>query len=306
MYMHRDRDRPAVARRGGGWKVRRLRGGRLLDERLRRLGGHGRGLRLPLGREEAGPGLCGRPLLPAPLCRLEARDLVANRGEEPPALGEPALGRLPLRRLVGDDPLLRLPRPLELRLAADHGGAEALHLAQHAGVLRRDALDGVEAVQKILDRLRPQDHLEHPRVAASRVERDETVGEMRLRVHEAAARDRQMPRVRLQVLADPVELHVGEVVRLDRVRQLPVDLLGLGEDGLRLGLLPSIDGSAAAERERMSLPSAGTRAAPRWWGPGPSQVGHPSNRDGRPQRATEPKNSVKIASFTSHKRRTRG
>src|SRR5687768_15527565 len=46
-----------------------------------------------------------------------------------------------------------------------------------------------------------------------------------------------MPRVRFQVGIDPVELHVGEVVGLDRVRELRVDLLDLVENVLRLSPL---------------------------------------------------------------------
>jgi hypothetical protein len=46
-----------------------------------------------------------------------------------------------------------------------------------------------------------------------------------------------MPRIRLQVGVDPVELHVGEVVRLDRVRELRVDRLDLVEHVLGLGPL---------------------------------------------------------------------
>ena len=40
-----------------------------------------------------------------------------------------------------------------------------------------------------------------------------------------------------EVALDPVELHVGEVVRLDRVAQLRVDLLDLREHALRSRLL---------------------------------------------------------------------
>ena len=60
---------------------------------------------------------------------------------------------------------------------------------------------------------------------------------MSLRVPQARTGDRQMARVRLQLGVDPIELHVGEVVGLDRVRELRVDLLDLAEHVLGLGAL---------------------------------------------------------------------
>jgi hypothetical protein len=144
---------------------------------------------------------------------------------------------IPLRRLVRNDLHLRLLRALESALPLDHLRAEALHLAQHACVLLGHTIDGVEAVQQVVDRLGAEDDLDRAPVAAVLVERDEALGEMRLGCLEARARDRQVARVRLELALDPVELHVREVVGLDRVRELAVDLLDLRQHALRFRTL---------------------------------------------------------------------
>ena len=102
------------------------------------------------------------------------------------------------------------------------------------------------------------------------------------------------------------------------MRELPVDLLDLVEHVLRLRPLRvdvrvgggGLDGGQGnghenrrQEREdhagafrllelTTSSPSARAHRAPRW-GPGPSQVGHPSSLPGRPQRSIEPKTGRK-------------
>ena len=60
---------------------------------------------------------------------------------------------------------------------------------------------------------------------------------MRLRVLQAGARDREVSRVRLQLPVDAVELDVREVVLLYCVLELPVDLVDLLQDALRLRAL---------------------------------------------------------------------
>ena len=217
-------------------------------ERLRRgLGG------LLLRGAEARLGLRCEPLLAQPLGGLEARDLILDRGEQALALRELALDRAALRRPVGDDRDLGLLRALEAALPLDHLRPEALDLAEHACVLGGDAIDRVDPVEEVVDRLGAEDDLDRAPVAAVLVQRDEALGEVHLRPLEARPRDRQVLRVRLQVGLDPVELDVREVVRLDRVRELPVDLLDLGEDALRLRALRGdgrIGGGGSHGRQR--------------------------------------------------------
>src|SRR5438477_468674 len=82
--------------------------------------------------------------------------------------------------------------------------------------------------------------------------------------------DSKLLAVLAQIAFDPVQSHVGEVVRLDRAVEVAVDLLNLSEDLLRLRLLrrdgPGIRARrrrdaerryAADERLRLSSPANG-------------------------------------------------
>ena len=229
--LHRDPDDAAVVgvRRGSDCLLDRVR----LDQGLRSSGFSGP----VLGGAEARLGLSCQPFLTALLGSLQAGDLILDRGEQSLALCELALDRAALRRLVGDDLDLSLLGALEPPLALDRLCAEALDLPEHARVLRGNAIDGVDPVEQVVDRLGREDDLERAAAAAALVERDEARRQVRLSGLETRSRDRQMVGVRPQLTLDPVELDVREVVRLDRKRQLPVDLLDLGEDALRLGLL---------------------------------------------------------------------
>ena len=115
---------------------------------------------------------------------------------------------------------------------------------------------------------------------------------------------------------DPLELQAGEVVRLDGLLELSVDFLDLREHALRLGALGfdlvgggrfhagQRDGHKnrrenSKERRRRSPARANygtvrsnTPDTP--WGPGPSQVGHPSRLFGQLQRPIEPKTRVRL------------
>ena len=137
---------------------------------------------------------------------------------------------------------------------------------------------------------------------------------MGLRIAQARLRDRQMPRVRLQVGVDRVELHVGEVVGLDRDARAAsrsawiwsstscawacfASTLGSAEavltDAKATATKIAVRNVRIAGAFRLlelttSSPSVRAHGAP-GWGPGPSQVGHPSSLSGRRQRSTEPK-----------------
>ena len=192
-----------------------------------------RALTLCRGGREPGLSLGCETLLPEPLGGLQARDLALDRGEQPLPLGELALDRPALVGLLGNDLGLGRVGAVETKLPLLDFGAEALHLTQHARILARHALDRVEPVEQVVEGHRPEQHLERVPLAAVDVERDEPRRQVGLRVPQARPGDRQMTRVRLQVGVDPIELDVGEVVALDRVRELRVDLLNLVEHVLR-------------------------------------------------------------------------
>ena len=145
------------------------------------------------------------------------------------ALGELALDRPPLVGLLGDDLGLSRASAVETELPLLDLDAEVLHLTQDTRVLVRHPLDRVHPVEQVVERLRAEEHLESVVPAAVDIERDEPRRKMGLSAAQARLRDRQMARVRLQVGVDRVELDVGEVVRLDRMRELPVDRLDLFE-----------------------------------------------------------------------------
>ena len=146
---------------------------------------------------------------------------------------------------------------------------------------------------------------------------------MGLRVAEARLGDRQMPRVRLQVGIDRVELHVREVVGLDRVRELRRRSPGSARarpapapasPRPRVGGRPSNGRQGTATKIAVRsvriagafrllelttlLPSARTYEAPRWE-PGPSQVRHPSSLSGQRQGSNKPKTGVNSPAYES-------
>ena len=235
--LHRDPDDTAVDSRRSRVCLERVLDRRRHVEHGRRFLGLRSALRLALQGRRGQPG-AGRGcslLLPPALRGLEARDLILDRGEEPLALGQLALDRAALLGPLGDDVLLRSPGALQPDPPLHDLLAEALHLAEHATVLRRHALDRVEAVEQVVDRLGGQHDLERALLVPADVERDEPLGQVRLTVLEALLRDLQVSGVGLELAPDLVELDVREVVGLDRVRQLRVDLLDLGEDARGLG-----------------------------------------------------------------------
>jgi len=163
------------------------------------------------------------------LGRLEARDLTLDRREHPLALRELRLDRRLLRRAVGDDLPLLAARALQLRLPPDHVAAEAHDLVQHPGVLLRDAVRRIEAAHHVVEALGPEDHLEPGVVGVRGVERDEPPLERLLADLQVRPGDDEVVAVDLEILLDPRELDIREVVRLDRLLELRVAALDLRE-----------------------------------------------------------------------------
>ena len=107
---------------------------------------------------------------------------------------------------------------------------------QNLRALIRDPVHGVDPRDQVVDRPRTEQHAEVVVLAAGRVDVDELRLEHLLRAAEIGLCDLQLALVVAQVLLDAGELLVGEVVRLDRVLEVRVETLDLGEHALRLGL----------------------------------------------------------------------
>src|SRR6266516_4587997 len=156
-------------------------------------------------------------------------DLALDRREEPAPLPELTLDRGLLRLLH-----VRLP---QVRPAGAHSRPEDLDLPQHLVALVRDAVDGVDARDQLVERSRSEQNLEARVPVGRRVHLHETGLESGLRPAEVRLRDAELPFVLAQVALDRGELRVGEVVRLDGALEIRVEPLDLAEDGLRLRLL---------------------------------------------------------------------
>ena len=112
-----------------------------------------------------------------------------------------------------------------------------LHLPQHLGVLLGHAVDRVEPVDEVLEARAAQEDLERRRRVAADVEVAQPARQAALGDLEVPARDAHLAVVRPQVGLDRVELDRGGVVRLDRLPELRVERLDVGEHSLGLGLL---------------------------------------------------------------------
>ena len=116
-------------------------------------------------------------------------------------------------------------------------GLERLDLFQHLRVLVADALHHVEAAEEVVEVLGAEDDLDRATTVAVHIEGTQPLRDRRLGGREAALRDGEVMRVRLQVGVDLRELDVRVVVRLDRLLELRVRLVDLRQDGLCLGAL---------------------------------------------------------------------
>ena len=102
------------------------------------------------------------------------------------ALSELALDRLPLRRPVGDDPLLVGAGPLELGLALLDLGPKARTSPMIRASCSETRLDRVDPVEQVVEARGAEEDLERGLVAG-RVEGDETLLQERLRLLEVRA-----------------------------------------------------------------------------------------------------------------------
>jgi hypothetical protein len=131
---------------------------------------------------EPGP---ARPALPG---GAHLRDLVLDRREELVLLGDLRLDRLLLRGLLGDDSHLILARLLEVCPPRLDLLAVALDRREDLGVLTRDALDGIEPRDDVVEALRPEDHLERRVALTVDVQVAQPLGDAILRHDEALLR----------------------------------------------------------------------------------------------------------------------
>ena len=113
--------------------------------------------------------------------------------------------------------------------------AELHHVSEHLRVLIADALHHVEAAEEVVEVLRSEEDLDGAAAVTVHVQRPQAIGDVRLGRVEALLRDDEMVRVRVQVGVDLIELDVRVVVRLDRLLELDVGLLDLGQHRLCLG-----------------------------------------------------------------------
>ena len=204
-------------------------------------GGRGEGLRrLGLGRRGDGDrrvgGLQRRRLLGGLLGRNELGDLAVHRGEQLALLAEPDRDRLPLLGPLGDEPLDLRVLGREREAAAKDGAPEPLDLVCHLRVERRDPVRGVDPVQDVGEGLRAEDQLER-RGRARRIEVEEARGDRAAARDEVPLRDQELPAVEGDRLPHLRKLQIGEVDELVRAAEADVELIDLGEDLARLGLL---------------------------------------------------------------------
>ncbi len=145
------------------------------------------------------------------------------------------LDGLLLRGLLGHDPRLILACLLEIGPARLDLLAIPLDRLQDPRVLARDALDGVEPRDDVVEALRAEDHLERRVALPVDVQVAQSLGDALLRDDEALLRRGEVLRVRREVGVDLSELDVRVVPGLDRLLELGVHAVDLGHD--RLGLL---------------------------------------------------------------------
>ena len=237
---------------------------------------------------------------------LDLLDLAADRREELLPLREAGLDLALGRGPRGDDLLLARASALQPLAASNDLGPEPLDLPQHLGVFLGHAVDRVQPVDEILEARAAQEDLERRRRVTADVEVAQPAGQAALGDLEVPARDADLAVVRPQVGLDRVELDRGGVVRLDRLPELRVERLDVGQHALGFGLLvldavckrrTSADQRRRQWRRRGALrgshddPSSGlalraTEGAP--GGAGTSLAREPTRLPGRVQPSTAP------------------
>jgi hypothetical protein len=116
---------------------------------------------------------------------------------------------------------------LQKLLPVLHLPAEVHHLLEHERILLRDAVARVHPAEHVVKTRRPEQHRQAGVLVTGGIDVDEARRELRLRVHEALLRHRERVGVVRQVVLDPGELDVGEVVGLDGPLEARVELLDL-------------------------------------------------------------------------------
>ena len=137
-------------------------------------------------------------------------------------------------RLVGDDPRLGRARTGQIRAPLLDLLAELRHILENLRILVPDTLHHVEAPEEIVEALGPENDLDRTAAVAVHVQSPQPVRDVHLRSAEALLRDNEMPRVRVEIGVDLLQLHVRVVVGLDRLLELRLRRLDLGENRLRL------------------------------------------------------------------------
>ena len=183
------------------------------------------------------------------LHRAQMLDLGANRLQQPVALCELRLDRVLLGETLRDDLLLLVLRVVQTRGLTRDVRAERRHIADDRALLVVDAIDGVDAIQQIVETRRAEENFDRSVRIARRVNAQRLTCERDLRLLQVDACDAELEARALQVLADAPELHVREVPTLDSSRDLCLDAADLGDDALRLCLL-GCDGSGLRGRCR--------------------------------------------------------
>src|SRR4029077_10507136 len=112
--------------------------------------------------------------------RLKLRDLTPDRREQRLSIAQLPLDPRPVRRAGGDCLGLLDARTLEPPLARLYLALERGDLADHFGVLMRDALNRLEPADHVVEARRTEHDGERGLVVAGRVERDHPLGQRRL------------------------------------------------------------------------------------------------------------------------------
>ena len=143
-----------------------------------------RGLLLPQLPRERG--------LPCGLDRAQVLDLGADGLQQPVALRELRLDRVLLCETLRDDLLLLGLRAMQARGLARDVRAERRDVADDGAALIVDAVDGVDAIEQIVETRRAEQHLDRSVRIARRVHAQRLTRERSLRALEVDARDAEL------------------------------------------------------------------------------------------------------------------
>src|SRR5262249_35111492 len=177
-------------------------------------------------------GLTGQCSLALAFHHAQMLDLGADRAQQLVALRELPFDRVLLGEALRDDLLLFGLCVREPGLFPSDGTAERLHVADDRAALVVHTIDGVEAVQEIVETRRAENNLESRVRIARRVVLDRLTCKRGLRVLQVHTCDAELETRALEVVADTRKLHVRQVPALDRGRELCLDRADLRDDAL--------------------------------------------------------------------------